>query len=325
MTWRRWASCQRLESTEVLSQAAEESCSTLQRIFGAFPCPDTVLVRSSELRVATLPSFRRRTLFATDSLVSQCSDRELRFLVGREMGRVWLHHGGFVAPWTLQHFLRDVVLFPLHVLGLHPKVATPRPSFKQWLLVRRWLDGVANACDVYRGLRSGTWPGDLDLDFARHREPSAVDSAAALCVRLRAPGTLSALSTAALGSAAPRLLAWLWALPPDEARRLQRYARLTTWALGLGAAKARAEVVSLDRLGFLAAQDLDAAVKAMVLVAPGRDLATAALLGKDLVRQAEYLTAVLPTPYWSPQPSLHARVADLNSWAQSPMAEALLS
>jgi len=46
----------------------------------------------------------------------------------------------------------------LHVLGLHHPTQAPakRPSsqsFKQWMMLRRWVDGIANACDAYRGLR----------------------------------------------------------------------------------------------------------------------------------------------------------------------------
>ena len=151
---------------EVLSQASQQSCQTLKQLFrqqmGQKSCPETLLIRSAQMRVSILPSrFGRRTvLMATDTLVSQLSDSELRFLLGREMGRAWLHHSELLSPWILQHFLRDVILFPLHVIGLQPKEPPmPKRSFKQWMLLRRWVDGIANACDVYRGLRSGTWPG----------------------------------------------------------------------------------------------------------------------------------------------------------------------
>ena len=50
--------------------------------------------------------------------------------------------------------------------------------------------------------------------------------------------------------------------------------------LGLWAAKSRSEVFSMDRLGFLAAGDVDAATKAMILVANApEDVAMASLLG----------------------------------------------
>lgn len=45
----------------------------------------------------------------------------------------------------------------------------------------------------------------------------AVDACAALCARLRAPGGVSALGTAAVGSAAPHVAATLLSLSPDGA------------------------------------------------------------------------------------------------------------
>lgn len=331
---------------QVLRQASQQSCQTLQQLFradamafGRMSCPETVLIRSSQVRVSILPSRfgRRKVLLATDSLVSQLSDLELRFVLGREMGRSWLRHTDFLRPWVLQHFARDVVLFPLNVLGYRQtSTLRERPtsqSFKKWMVLRRWVDGVANACDAYRGLRSGTWPGLSDLDLEHFRCPVApssygpVDAAAALCARLRAPGGVSALGTAAVGSVGPKLAAVVLSLSPEEERQLMRFTRLGTWALGLWSAKARAEVFSADRLGFLAAEgDLDAALRAMVLAAqrPG-DVATATLLGSsELVKQAEYLASVLPASYWSLSPSLFARVADLSSWARSPTARAAL-
>lgn len=327
------------DMSQVLSQASQQSCQTLKQLFrqqmGQKSCPETLLIRSAQMRVSILPSrFGRRTvLMATDTLVSQLSDSELRFLLGREMGRAWLHHSELLSPWILQHFLRDVILFPLHVIGLQPKEPPmPKRSFKQWMLLRRWVDGIANACDVYRGLRSGTWPGlsDLDLDhlWMPQTRPMATgfDSATALCVRLRAPGGLSALGTAAVGSAVPRLAALVFSLSAREERQLKRALRLGTWGVGLWAAKSRAEIFSFDRVGFLAAGDLDAATRAMIMAANApQDVAMASLLGtEELVKQAEYLTSVLPVSYWSRQPSLHARVADLNSWVHSPLARAAL-
>lgn len=331
---------------QVLRQASQQSCQTLQELFRAdamarhLSCPETVLIRSSQVRVSILPSRfgRRKVLLATDSLVSQLSDVELRFVLGREMGRSWLRHTDFLRPWVLQHFVRDVVLFPLNVLGYRPtSTLRERPtsqSFRKWMVLRRWVDGVANACDAYRGLRSGTWPGLSDLDLEHFRLPVAsaasygpVDAAAALCARLRAPGGVSALGTAAVGSAGPKLAAVVLSLSPEEERQLMRFTRLGTWALGLWSAKARAEVFSADRLGFLAAQgDLDAALRAMVLAAQRpQDVASATLLGSsELVKQAEYLASVLPATYWSLSPSLFARVADLSSWARSPTARAAL-
>lgn len=334
---------------QVLRHASEQSCQTLQQLFradamafGRMSCPETVLIRSSQVRVSILPSRfgRRKVLLATDSLVSQLSDLELRFVLGREMGRSWLRHTDFLRPWVLQHFVRDVVLFPLNVLGYRQRsTLRERPtsqSFKKWMVLRRWVDGVANACDAYRGLRSGTWPGLSDLDLDHFWRPvtlpssvsyGPVDAAAALCARLRAPGGVSALGTAAVGSVAPKLAAVVLSLSPEEERQLMRFTRLGTWALGLWSAKARAEVFSADRLGFLAAEgDLDAALRAMVLAAQRpEDVATATLLGSsELVKQAEYLASVLPATYWSRSPSLFARVADLSSWVRSPTARAAL-
>ncbi|CAK9085871.1 unnamed protein product [Durusdinium trenchii] len=284
------------DMSQVLSQASQQSCQTLKQLFrqqmGQKSCPETLLIRSAQMRVSILPSrFGRRTvLMATDTLVSQLSDSELRFLLGREMGRAWLHHSELLSPWILQHFLRDVILFPLHVIGLQPKEPPmPKRSFKQWMLLRRWVDGIANACDVYRG-------------------------------------GLSALGTAAVGSAVPRLAALVFSLSAREERQLKRALRLGTWGVGLWAAKSRAEIFSFDRVGFLAAGDLDAATRAMIMAANApQDVAMASLLGtEELVKQAEYLTSVLPVSYWSRQPSLHARVADLNSWVHSPLARAAL-
>ena len=49
------------------------------------------------------------------------------------------------------------MLFPLNVLGYRQtSTLRERPtsqSFKKWMVLRRWVDGVANACDAYRGLR----------------------------------------------------------------------------------------------------------------------------------------------------------------------------
>ena len=344
----------RIDLPQVLKDASEQSCQTLQRLFqhdalaaANMPCPEPVLIRSAQLRASILPSRfgQRKVLFATDTLVSQLSDVELRFVLGREMGRSWLHHTDFLRPWVLQHFVRDVFLFPLHVLGLHHPTQAPakRPSsqsFKQWMMLRRWVDGIANACDAYRGLRSGSWPGlsDFDPGLPGLSRPGPVavgpkslenglDAAAALCARLRMPGGAAALGTAAVGSAVPWALAAVFSLSPEEERQLMRFTRLGTWAFGLWSAKNRAEAFSADRLGFLAADgDLDAVLRAMIVAASRpQDVATAALLGtSELVKQAEYLASVLPASYWSRSPSLFARVADLNSWVRSPLAEAAL-
>ena len=271
---------------------------------------------------------------ATDAVVAQLGDAELRFLLGREMGQAWLHHTEG-AGWVLQHFTRDVVLFPLAVLGLKPKESEPAPKPKpkhgqaqHWLLLKRCLDTVADACDVFRGLRSGSWPGLADLDLGLGRLPvTRVDSAAAMCAKLKAPGGAQALVTAAAGFAVPRLAAEALDLSGTEERQLRRCLRLGTWGLGLWAAKARAEAFSADRLGLVAAEgDLEAAMRAMITAArTPQDIATAALLGTDeLIRQAEYLNSVLPASYWSLQPPLHARVAQLTSWAESPVARAVL-
>ena len=68
--------------------------------------------------------------------------------------------------------------------------------------------------------RSGTWPGlsDLDLEHFCPVAPSSygpVDAAAALCARLRAPGGVGALGTAAVGSLGPKLAALVLSLSPD--------------------------------------------------------------------------------------------------------------
>eukprot|EP00438_Fugacium_kawagutii_P017880 Skav216100 [mRNA] locus=scaffold2042:275129:275485:- [translate_table: standard] len=61
-------------------------------------------------------------------------------------------------------------------------------------------------------------------------------------------------------------------LREEEERKLMRFTRLGTWALGLWSAKSRAEVFSADRLGFLAADgDLDAAAWLKVLRGAGVD------------------------------------------------------
>ena len=64
----------------------------------------------------------------------------------------WLSmDGDWTSDWG------DVVLFPLNVLGYRPtSTLRERPtsqSFRKWMVLRRWVDGVANAFDAYRGLR----------------------------------------------------------------------------------------------------------------------------------------------------------------------------
>ena len=297
------------------------------------------MVHSSRPHATILPSRfgRRRVLVVTDALVGQLPDAGLRFVVGREIGRSWLHHGDVVAAWTLKHFIRKMFLLPLHVLGLRP-LERPQPKkspdeIQRHVQFRRAIDAMADMCDVYRGLRSGRWPGlaDLDVDnmwgpgrrvLPQHGE-DGLFAVAAVCSRLKAPGGAWALGAAVAGSVTPRLLAEIFSLPPQEERHIRRCLRLSSWGLGLWAAKARAEVFSADRLGLIAAGgDLDAALRAMVAAASSfADMATAALLGTDeLVRQAQYLSSVIPPSYLSRQPSLPARVADLSSWAYSPVA-----
>ena len=279
-------------------------------------------------------------LVVTDALVAHLPDAGLRFVVGREIGRSWLRHEDLIAAWTLQHFVRKMILLPLHVLGVRPVVRsqpTKRPDeIQRRVQFRRFVDAMADACDVYRGLRSGRWPGlaDLDVDSLwniwnpgfrgqlRHGE-DGMFTLAAVCSRLRAPGGAWALGAAVAGSVTPRLLAEVFSLPLHEERQLRRCLRFGSWGLGLWAAKARAEVFSADRMGLIAAGgDLDAALRAMVAAANSfNDIATAALVGVDeLVRQAQYLSSVIPPSYLSRQPSLAARVADLSSWAYSPVA-----
>lgn len=72
----------------------------------------------------------------------------------------------------------DVVLFPLSVLGLKPSAAPPKAassrSFKQWIILRRWVDGVANACDAYRGLRPAVFAFDSRVCCSPLRVPEVM-------------------------------------------------------------------------------------------------------------------------------------------------------
>ena len=328
-----------LLGAQALERASQQSCETLRHLFQLQnACPHALLVHDRRPHIAILPSRfgRRRLLVVTDALVAQLPDAGLRFVVGREIGRAWLHHGDFIAAWTLQRFLRKTILLPLHVLGVrlltHPQARTGE-EIERRVQLRHFIDAVADACDIYRGLRSGRWPGltDLDVDslwsadlgrLPVHGE-EGLFTFAAVCSRLRAPGGAWALGAGVAGSVTPRLLAEAFSLSRQEEKQVRRCLRFGTWGLGLWAAKARAEVFSADRLGLIAAGgDLDAALRAMVAAASSfNDIATAALLGlNELVRQAQYLSSVMPPSYLSRQPSLAARVADLSSWARSPLA-----
>eukprot|EP00929_Paragymnodinium_shiwhaense_P101738 TRINITY_DN64899_c0_g1_i1.p1 TRINITY_DN64899_c0_g1~~TRINITY_DN64899_c0_g1_i1.p1 ORF type:complete len:529 (-),score=97.68 TRINITY_DN64899_c0_g1_i1:14-1600(-) len=213
--------------------------------------------------------------------------------------------------------------------------------------------GLSEACEMWRGpLQAGRWPGleglDLNDALSRFGGPArgptteataalltgfglgraagggslgAIDVAADICARLRRPDGKQALTAAALGIAAPIVVAKAFDLDAGEEQLLRTTARLMAWAAGIWARKIRSEELSADRLGFVAAGgDTSASIRAMVRFSQdgGESAAMAALLGeKQLVRQAEFLSQALPRAPFDPSPGLPARVADLAGWARS--------
>lgn len=332
-----------------LRSVTAKTCNDLRNVFGkpAAECPDALLVRGSTSRVASMPLGFGRTwlLVATEGLVEAATEKQLRFIIGREIGRVWFHHGDVIAAWPWQRFARDAFVLPRYVVSrLLPR---PREVSSQAVRhvgrgpreIQRCVDTLVGACDLYRGLSQGRWPGCTDLDVdgilggsgTPFRGPGSfgpVDSVMVLCSRFRAPGGVWALATATAGSVAPHLLALALRLTADVEYRIKTGLRLSFWALGTWAGKLRAEVLSADRVGLIAAEgDEDAAVRAMVIANRSpTDAASLALLGVDqLVRQAEYLDYALPRPRFSPAPSLHTRVAELGAWARSPYGREVLA
>ncbi|CAK0788068.1 unnamed protein product [Prorocentrum cordatum] len=294
---------------------------------------------------------RRWRLVATEPVGRLFEGDELRFLIGREVGRVALHHSAPLLSWPLARFASDVFALPRFVLGgaarrggpsagTQRRSRAPDPAREMRRALGRAADQLVEVCQLYQGLRFGCWPGlvdlalDLDLLLAGQRaepvaarELRALDLAAAACAKLRAPGGASALCVATAGVAAPRVAGAALGLSRQEERRLGHALRLASWALRAWSGKLRAEVISADRLGAVAAGgDVDAALRAMVRFAQeGDSAAMVALLGVDqIVEQADVLDRALPPKQFATEPSLPTRVADLAAWSDSLQGQMLL-
>lgn len=203
-----------------LRSAAARTCSDLRRVFNQVEakCPDVLLVRGADARVVSMPlGFGRKWLLvATEGLVEQANERQLRFIIGREIGLTWLRHGDLLAPWPWQRLARDALVFPRYLAG---RLFPPPPARTGGSLPLRrgswwWglggrdikggVDSFVGACDLMRGLMLGRWPGctDLDLDGmlgvaggrsrggwgGRHGDSNElVESALEVCSQLRRP------------------------------------------------------------------------------------------------------------------------------------------
>jgi len=348
----------------IANEAVDGACANLRRIFGRnFPaggCPEALVVRGVAPRLAAFPLGlgHRWLLVLTEEAVRSLSGPELRFAVGHEIGRVLLRHTMQVPGWTVARVITDATAFPRYLLarlapaGEHARATGHVLSHASGtvlgarLQLARAADSFLDACEVYRGLRTGRWPGLTDLDVGRslrvwqNREDAAamalggsspelllLDTAVAVCAKIRSPGAPAALGAAALGTSAPWLAAWAFDLDRARARRLGRGLHLGAWTLGLWAAKLRSEVLSADRIGLLAnGGDEDAAVRALIRTNHDRDAsAMAALLGvHELKEQAFLLSRVLPRNQFRTEPNLPMRITELLAWGSSPQGETLL-
>lgn len=352
-------------SSSIASEAVNDACANLRRIFDhTFPaggCPDVLVVRGSVPRLAAFPLGlgRRWLLVLTESAVRSLSGPELRFAVGHEIGRVLLRHTPHVSAWTLARVMTDATAFPRYLLARlapasghaqatgHVRGHTSGTSVRgARFQLARAADGFLDVCEVYRGLRTGRWPGLTDLDVGRslrvwqkRDDPAAMalggsspellllDTAAAICAKIRSPGAPGALGAAVLGTSAPWLAAWAFDLNRAQERRLRRGLHLGAWTLGLWAAKLRSEVLSADRIGLLAnGGDEDAAIRALVHTSHDGDAAAmAALLGvTQLKEQAFLLSRVLQRSQFQTEPNLPMRITELIAWGSSPQGETLL-
>ncbi|CAE8709001.1 unnamed protein product, partial [Polarella glacialis] len=116
----------------------------------------------------------RWLLVATEALPERLGPRELQFLVGRQIGQVMLHHGNVFETWPLRRWLGDGLVLPRYAVSRmfrkrgdkkreEDEARNTSPVTTPWSKNRRKLkmlaDTTAELCDMYRGLRTGRWPG----------------------------------------------------------------------------------------------------------------------------------------------------------------------
>merc|ERR1719333_108629 len=86
--------------------AAEVACTALQRLFGAGvpACPEVTIVRGGPRHLAAFPLGlgRRRLLVVTEQLCRDLGPEELRFVLGREIGRLALRQSARWPWWALR-------------------------------------------------------------------------------------------------------------------------------------------------------------------------------------------------------------------------------
>lgn len=361
-----------LAASRSLQQALGATCSSLTSILKMgdhdFLCPKGLLIRGTRPRAAVLPLGPGQAwlLIATEGLVTQLQPAELRFVLGRELGRYLLHHGAVPPLWTLTRFAADALALPIYAFGAlfralrgeaeKAHLESAGRSFSSTdaagSKLREVADSLGLLCELYLGLRAGRWPGGRDAEvemlvaaaasmctstpvaqplvLAQPASPEVrlLDATATLLAKLRSPGGAMAIAASSLSLCGPRLVAEALGLESEEERQLRLSMHLLAWAASLWTGKVRAEVYSADRIGLLAnGGNEEAALAAMIKTAPHRsDSAMVALIGSDqLVRQAELLARVLPRQPFDLEPSLPARIVEMNSWARSPGGRALLA
>jgi len=237
------------------------------------------------------------------------------------------------------------------------KVTAARHTASQarWRAARTAEAGLS-LIDTYRGLRGGRLmdlgamnglrqlaapavgyqqPGPLPLLEEQQAHSASdwgsplkmLDKVAAASTWLRMPGAGRALGTAAVSSAMPKLIACACDLDHRQEAYLRTGVEAATCATSLTAAKLRAEVLSADRMGLLAASgDREAAIRALIGTTHDRDAAAmvALLSVRKLVEQAWFLSRLLPSSPFSSEPSLPTRVAELAAWAGSPQGRSFV-
>lgn len=339
-------------------RACNDACAAIRQLFHGnlereLECPDVVVVTGLERRLVVFPlGFgRRRLIVVTAQLVRDLSEDELRFALGREVGRLALHHSTRWPWWAVEHLALDATALPRWIVSRTAAAlsasgrAEPEPP-SQHLSTRlgagpmrqslsRALDGIRGVCQILEDLKSGQWKGidgiisapKADARPAGFAGMDPLDMALAICQKIQGTGAVG-LGLSAVVALTPWAVTRAFDLRTRSETDIRRGLVVATWALRAALAKMRLEELSADRIGLLAARGrTDAAVRSIMLSAPRSDAAAmAAMLGTDeIVRNARVLDRVLSRGQLLPEASVPLRISELMNWARSPEGAPLVN